>query len=97
MVLLSPELVQNFYVPAVLQTLQNALQPPHKVVKLFCGVSETETYEQFFEDWSQWKQLTYDDDSEVYVTTVLKAISEGGKALGHLQNFLLVVGVALLP
>ncbi|KAJ7324445.1 hypothetical protein JRQ81_017465 [Phrynocephalus forsythii] len=76
-VLLSPALVQNFYIPDVLQSLQSVLQPPHKVVKLFCGVSETETYEKFFQDWSQWKQLTYDDDSEAYVAAVMKAITEG--------------------
>ncbi|XP_042312394.1 LOW QUALITY PROTEIN: phosphoinositide 3-kinase adapter protein 1 [Sceloporus undulatus] len=76
-ILLSSELVQNFYIPAVLQSLQNVLQPPHKVVKLFCDVSECETCKEFFEDWSQWKQLTYDDDSDVYIAAVMKAISEG--------------------
>ncbi|KAH0624361.1 hypothetical protein JD844_031757 [Phrynosoma platyrhinos] len=76
-ILLSSELVQNFYIPAVLQSLQNVLQPPHKVVKLFCGVSKCETYKEFFEDWSQWKQLSYDDDDDVYIAAVMKAISEG--------------------
>nr|XP_020646821.1 phosphoinositide 3-kinase adapter protein 1 isoform X1 [Pogona vitticeps] len=79
-VLLSPELVENFYIPAVLQSLQDVLQPPHKVVKFFCGVSETETYEKFFKDWPQWEQLTYDDDSDAYVTAVMKAISERDSA-----------------
>ncbi|KAL8202242.1 UNVERIFIED_CONTAM: hypothetical protein K2H54_004106 [Gekko kuhli] len=78
-VLLSCELVQTFQTPAVLQSLQEVLQPPHKVVKLFCGVAEWEDYQEFFEDWSQWKHLTYDDDPETYVQAVMKAISEGGK------------------
>ncbi|XP_060092265.1 phosphoinositide 3-kinase adapter protein 1, partial [Heteronotia binoei] len=76
-VLLSCELVQNFQTPAVLWTLQEVLQPPNKVVKLFCGVAEWEDYQAFFKDWFQWKCLTYDDDPETYVTTVMKAISEG--------------------
>uniref|UniRef100_H9GLG4 Phosphoinositide 3-kinase adapter protein 1 n=1 Tax=Anolis carolinensis TaxID=28377 RepID=H9GLG4_ANOCA len=76
-ILLSSDLVQNFYIPAVLQSLQNVLQPPHKVVKLFCGVSECETYKEFFKDWPQWKHLTYDDDSDAYIAAVMKTISEG--------------------
>ncbi|XP_067323052.1 phosphoinositide 3-kinase adapter protein 1 isoform X2 [Anolis sagrei] len=76
-ILLSSELVQNFYIPAVLQSLQNVLQPPHKVVKLFCGVSECETYKDFFKDWPLWKHLTYDDDSDAYIAAVTKTISEG--------------------
>ncbi|XP_062984917.1 phosphoinositide 3-kinase adapter protein 1 [Elgaria multicarinata webbii] len=75
-ILLSSELVQSFYIPAVLQSLQNVLQPPHKVVKLFCGVSECENYQEFFKDWSQWKQLTCDDDPDAYIAAVMKAISE---------------------
>uniref|UniRef100_A0A670HRE4 Phosphoinositide-3-kinase adaptor protein 1 n=1 Tax=Podarcis muralis TaxID=64176 RepID=A0A670HRE4_PODMU len=76
-ILLSSELVQSFYVPDVLQSLQKVLQPPHKVVKLFCGISECGNYQEFFKDWSQWKQLTYDDDPDAYVEAVMKAISEG--------------------
>ncbi|KAM6442141.1 phosphoinositide 3-kinase adapter protein 1 isoform 1-T1 [Liasis olivaceus] len=75
-ILLSAELVQSFCIPAVLQSLQNVLQPPPKVVKFFCGVSECENYHEFFKDWSQWKQLTYDDEPEIYVDAVMKVISE---------------------
>ncbi|XP_058044833.1 phosphoinositide 3-kinase adapter protein 1 isoform X2 [Ahaetulla prasina] len=75
-ILLSSELVESFCIPAVLQTLQNALRPPSKVVKFFCGVSACENYDEFFKDWSQWKELTYDDEPETYVDAVLKVISE---------------------
>lgn len=77
--LLSCELVQTFQSPAVLRSLQEVLQPPHKVVKLFCGVAEWEDYHACFKDWSQWKHLTYDDDPETYVAAVMKAIAGGGK------------------
>ncbi|XP_061490620.1 phosphoinositide 3-kinase adapter protein 1 isoform X2 [Rhineura floridana] len=77
LILLSSGLVQCFYIPEILQGLQNVLQPPHKVVKLFCGISECGNYQEFFKDWSQWKQLTYDDDPDAYVAAVMKAISEG--------------------
>uniref|UniRef100_A0A2D4KQN1 DBB domain-containing protein n=2 Tax=Micrurus paraensis TaxID=1970185 RepID=A0A2D4KQN1_9SAUR len=75
-ILLSSELVQSFCIPAVLQSLQNILQPPSKVVKFFCGVSACENYDEFFKDWSQWKELTYDDEPETYVDAVIKVISE---------------------
>uniref|UniRef100_A0ACB8ET70 Uncharacterized protein n=1 Tax=Sphaerodactylus townsendi TaxID=933632 RepID=A0ACB8ET70_9SAUR len=81
-VLLSCELVQAFQVPAVLRSLQEVLQPPHKVVKLFCGVAECEDYQMFFKDWSKWKQLTYDDDPEAYIGAVMKVISEGAPSAG---------------
>ncbi|XP_026566809.1 phosphoinositide 3-kinase adapter protein 1 isoform X1 [Pseudonaja textilis] len=75
-ILLSSELVQSFCIPAVLQSLQNILQPPSKVVKFFCGVSACENYNEFFKDWSQWKELTYDDEPEAYVDAVINVISE---------------------
>ncbi|XP_032087729.1 phosphoinositide 3-kinase adapter protein 1 isoform X2 [Thamnophis elegans] len=75
-ILLSSELVQSFCIPDVLQSLQNVLQPPSKVVKFFCGVSACENYDEFFKDWSQWKELTYDDEPETYVDAVIKIISE---------------------
>ncbi|NXD15095.1 BCAP protein, partial [Nothocercus nigrocapillus] len=75
-VLLSAELVQNFYLPPVLQSLQEALWPPHKVVKLFCGVTDCDDYLTFFKDWSQWQEVTYDDEPDAYLAAVRKAISE---------------------
>ncbi|XP_064370006.1 phosphoinositide 3-kinase adapter protein 1 isoform X2 [Dromaius novaehollandiae] len=75
-ILLSAELVQNFYLPPVLQSLQEALWPPHKVVKLFCGVTDCDDYLTFFKDWSQWQEVTYDDEPDAYLAAVKKAISE---------------------
>ncbi|KGL81160.1 Phosphoinositide 3-kinase adapter protein 1, partial [Tinamus guttatus] len=75
-VLLSAELVQSFYLPPVLQSLQEALWPPHKVVKLFCGVTDCDDYLTFFKDWSQWQEVTYDDEPDAYLAAVRKAISE---------------------
>lgn len=75
--LLSAELVQSFYLPPVLQSLQEALWPPYKVVKLFCGVTDCDDYLTFFKDWSQWQELTNDDEPDAYLAAVKKAISEG--------------------
>uniref|UniRef100_A0A803XMM4 Phosphoinositide 3-kinase adapter protein 1 n=1 Tax=Meleagris gallopavo TaxID=9103 RepID=A0A803XMM4_MELGA len=75
-ILLSAELVQSFYFPPVLQSLQEALWPPQKVVKLFCGVTDCDDYLTFFKDWYQWQELTYDDEPESYLEAVKKAISE---------------------
>ncbi|KAM6265134.1 phosphoinositide 3-kinase adapter protein 1 isoform 2-T3 [Spheniscus humboldti] len=74
--LLSAELVQSFYLPRVLQSLQEALWPPYKVVKLFCGVTDCDDYLTFFKDWSQWQELTNDDEPDAYLAAVKKAISE---------------------
>ncbi|NWW86222.1 BCAP protein, partial [Rhynochetos jubatus] len=74
--LLSAELVQSFYLPHVLQSLQEALWPPCKVVKLFCGVTDCDDYLTFFKDWSQWQELTNDDEPDAYLAAVKKAISE---------------------
>lgn len=75
--MLSAELVQSFYLPPVLQSLQEALWPPYKVVKLFCGVTDCDDYLTFFKDWSQWQELTNDDEPDAYLAAVKKAISEG--------------------
>lgn len=75
--LLSSELVQSFYLPPVLKSLQEALWPPYKVVKLFCGVTDCDDYLTFFKDWSQWQELTNEDEPDAYLAAVKKAISEG--------------------
>ncbi|XP_068923208.1 phosphoinositide 3-kinase adapter protein 1 [Petaurus breviceps papuanus] len=75
-VLLSGELVQNFYQPSVLSSLQMALCPPHRVLKLFCGVDDCEDFSGFFEDWACWQELTYEDEPETYVAAVKKAFLE---------------------
>ncbi|XP_053439644.1 phosphoinositide 3-kinase adapter protein 1 isoform X2 [Nycticebus coucang] len=76
MVLLSAELVQHFYQPALLPLLQRAFHPPHRVVRLLCGVQDSEVFLDFFPDWAHWQELTCDDEPETYVAAVKKAISE---------------------
>lgn len=76
-VLLSAELVQCFCQPALLPLLQRAFHPPHRVVRLLCGVQDSEEFLDFFPDWAHWQELTCDDEPETYVAAVRKAISEG--------------------
>ncbi|KAM9197830.1 phosphoinositide 3-kinase adapter protein 1 [Dugong dugon] len=76
MVLLSAELVQHFYQPAVLPLLQRAFRPPHRVVRLLCGVQDSEEFLNFFPDWAHWQELTCDDEPEIYLAAVTKALSE---------------------
>uniref|UniRef100_A0A2K6LTZ2 Phosphoinositide 3-kinase adapter protein 1 n=1 Tax=Rhinopithecus bieti TaxID=61621 RepID=A0A2K6LTZ2_RHIBE len=75
-VLLSAELVQHFYQPALLPLLQRAFHPPQRVVRLLCGVRDREEFLDFFPDWAHWQELTCDDEPETYVAAVKKAISE---------------------
>ncbi|XP_036685456.1 phosphoinositide 3-kinase adapter protein 1 isoform X3 [Balaenoptera musculus] len=75
-VLLSAELVQCFCQPALLPLLQRAFHPPHRVVRLLCGVPDSEEFLDFFPDWAHWQELTCDDEPETYVAAVRKAISE---------------------
>lgn len=76
-VLLSAELVQCFCQPALLPLLQRALHPPHRVVRLLCGVQDSEEFLDYFPDWAHWQELTCEDEPETYVAAVKKAISEG--------------------
>lgn len=75
-VLLSAELVQHFCQPALLPLLQRAFHPPHRMVRLLCGVQDSEEFLDFFPDWAHWQELTCDDEPETYVAAVKKAISE---------------------
>nr|XP_005481353.1 phosphoinositide 3-kinase adapter protein 1 isoform X1 [Zonotrichia albicollis] len=74
--LLSAELVHSFYIPHIQQSLQEALWPPCKVVKLFCGVTDCDDFLTFFKDWDQWQELTNDDEPDAYLAAVERAISE---------------------
>ncbi|XP_006831255.1 PREDICTED: phosphoinositide 3-kinase adapter protein 1 [Chrysochloris asiatica] len=76
MVLLSAELVHHFYQPAALPLLQRAFYPPHRMVRLLCGVQDSEEFLDFFPDWAHWQELTCDDEPEIYVAAVKKAVSE---------------------
>ncbi|KAG8523526.1 Phosphoinositide 3-kinase adapter protein 1 [Galemys pyrenaicus] len=75
-VLLSAEMVQQFCQPTLLPLLQRAFHPPHRVVRLLCGVQDSEDFLDFFPDWAHWQELTCDDEPETYVTAVKKVISE---------------------
>ncbi|XP_022354822.1 phosphoinositide 3-kinase adapter protein 1 isoform X2 [Enhydra lutris kenyoni] len=75
-VLLSAELAQCFCQPALLPLLQRAFHPPHRVVRLLCGVQDSEEFLDYFPDWAHWQELTCDDEPETYVAAVKKAISE---------------------
>nr|XP_020036996.1 phosphoinositide 3-kinase adapter protein 1 [Castor canadensis] len=76
-VLLSGDLVQHFYRPALLPLLQRAFHPPRRVVRLLCGVQGAQDdFVHFFPDWAYWQELTCDDEPETYLAAVRKAISE---------------------
>ncbi|KAF0886095.1 BCAP protein, partial [Crocuta crocuta] len=75
-VLLSAELVRCFCQPTLLPLLQRALHPPHRVVRLLCGVQDSEEFLDYFPDWAHWQELTCEDEPETYVAAVKKAISE---------------------
>lgn len=82
-VLLSAELVEHFYRPALLPLLQRALYPPHRVVRLLCGVQGAQDeFLPLFPDWADWQELTCEDEPEAYVAAVRKAISEGEVSSG---------------
>ena len=76
-VLLSAELVQCLGQPALLPLLQRAFHPPHRMVRLLCGVRDSKEFLDFFPDWAHWQEFTCDDEPETYVAVVKKAISEG--------------------
>ncbi|XP_043534585.1 phosphoinositide 3-kinase adapter protein 1 isoform X1 [Chiloscyllium plagiosum] len=76
LVLLSPQLVELLALPQVEQGLQRALYPGHKVVLLFCGVTETTELQNLFRDWKNWKQVSCDDEPTVFISAVEEAINE---------------------
>ncbi|KAK1164673.1 hypothetical protein AOXY_G15036 [Acipenser oxyrinchus oxyrinchus] len=74
--LLSGELLDVLGSFEVLESFQNVLQPPGKMVVLFCGVTETEILSECFQDWHQWKQLDPEDEPTTYISVVRQAVSE---------------------
>lgn len=84
-VLLSAELVQHLGQPAQLPLLQRAFRPPHRMVRLLCGVRDSKEFLDFFPEWPHWQELTCDDEPETYVAAVRKAMSEG-KGLSPLKH-----------
>ncbi|XP_060710263.1 phosphoinositide 3-kinase adapter protein 1 isoform X3 [Hemiscyllium ocellatum] len=76
LVLLSPQLVELLALPQIEQGLQRALYPGHKVVLLFCGVTEMTELQNLFRDWKNWKQVSCDDEPSVFISAVEEAINE---------------------
>lgn len=76
LILLSGDLESTFDNPKILESLRKVLKPPNKVIVLFCGVMDKEDFTIFFQDWPKWKQLSSEDDPELYITTVMDTISE---------------------
>ncbi|XP_063819311.1 phosphoinositide 3-kinase adapter protein 1 [Pseudophryne corroboree] len=76
LILLSGDLEGNFDYPEVLDSLRTILRPPNKVIVLFCGVIEKEDFTNVFQDWLQWKQLSSEDDPELYITAVKDIVLE---------------------
>ncbi|XP_075072641.1 phosphoinositide 3-kinase adapter protein 1 isoform X2 [Mixophyes fleayi] len=76
LILLSGDLEGNFDYPEVLESLRTVLRPPNKVIVLFCGVIDKEDFTNVFQDWLQWKQLSSEDDPELYITTVKDIVFE---------------------
>ncbi|XP_078055419.1 phosphoinositide 3-kinase adapter protein 1-like [Mustelus asterias] len=76
LVLLSPQLLDLAALPAVGHGLQRILLPVHKVLMLLCGVTESAETKSLFRDWQKWKQVSCDDDPDVFTTAVEEAINE---------------------
>ncbi|XP_053547851.1 phosphoinositide 3-kinase adapter protein 1 [Bombina bombina] len=75
-ILLSGYLLDSLNNNDVLESVYSFLKPPNKVVSLFCGVTDCEDLTQYFEDWSQWKHLSSEDDPEDYIRAVRDTIAE---------------------
>ncbi|XP_036121001.1 phosphoinositide 3-kinase adapter protein 1 isoform X1 [Molossus molossus] len=75
-VLLSAELVRHVSQPALLPLLQRAFHPPHRMVRLLCGVQDSKEFLDLFPEWADWQELTCDDEPETYMAAVKKAITE---------------------
>lgn len=80
LMLLSDELVHHVCRPALLPLLQRAFHPPQRMVRLHCGVPDSEEFLDFFPDWAYWREISCEDEPEIYVAAVKKVIYEG-KAL----------------
>ncbi|XP_072347967.1 phosphoinositide 3-kinase adapter protein 1 isoform X2 [Scyliorhinus torazame] len=76
LVLLSPQFLELAVLPALEHGLQRILVPAHKVVMFLCAVTETEELRTLFREWKRWKQVSCDDDPDVFVSAVEEAISE---------------------
>ncbi|XP_069836583.1 phosphoinositide 3-kinase adapter protein 1 isoform X2 [Dendropsophus ebraccatus] len=76
LIILSEDLEKTFNNPEVLESLRKVLKSPKKVIVLFCMVMDNEDFTFLFEDWPKWKILSSEDDSDLYISTVMETISE---------------------
>ncbi|XP_064419154.1 phosphoinositide 3-kinase adapter protein 1-like [Latimeria chalumnae] len=77
LLVLSGELVKTLSTSWVLESLQKALHPPHRVVVLLCGVTEHDDFSDLFKNYQLWKKISCDDEPDVYISTIKQTISEG--------------------
>ncbi|CAB1425100.1 unnamed protein product [Pleuronectes platessa] len=56
--------------------LHRLLHPPHRVVVLLCGIAEEHIETERFDAWHSWRKICSEDDSDVYVSTILEAVTE---------------------
>uniref|UniRef100_H3AKE2 Phosphoinositide 3-kinase adapter protein 1 n=1 Tax=Latimeria chalumnae TaxID=7897 RepID=H3AKE2_LATCH len=76
LLVLSGELVKTLSTSWVLESLQKALHPPHRVVVLLCGVTEHDDFSDLFKNYQLWKKISCDDEPDVYISTIKQTISE---------------------
>ncbi|XP_060943154.1 phosphoinositide 3-kinase adapter protein 1 isoform X2 [Limanda limanda] len=56
--------------------LHRLLHPPHRVVVLLCGITEEHIETERFDGWHSWRKISSEDDSDVYVSTILEAMTD---------------------
>ncbi|XP_057703355.1 phosphoinositide 3-kinase adapter protein 1 [Corythoichthys intestinalis] len=84
MLLLTGAFIDLMSEPELQRALQTLLRPSHRVVALLCGVSEEDIMMvDGFEDWSSWKKLHAEDESSVYVSSILETITNSRLQVEH--------------
>lgn len=63
------------------RALQGLLQPPHRVVVLFCGVGEEDLPKDAFTDWSSWRKIFAEDEALTYASTIMAAVTDSMELL----------------
>ncbi|XP_072138497.1 phosphoinositide 3-kinase adapter protein 1 isoform X3 [Mobula birostris] len=76
LVVLSPQFLDWIVLYGQERGLHKILRPVHKVIVLFCGAVETPELQALFADWSQWRQLSCEDEPDSFTEAVEETISE---------------------
>lgn len=58
------------------EALERLVSPPHRVVALLCGVTEEDAVRESFKDWTSWRKISAEDEPQVYISTILKTITD---------------------